>query len=272
MKVAAASLAGGGVNQDRYAHGDGWAVVLDGATSFGTPQPERDGGWYAERLCRSLAAQLEAYPRDDTAGLVAQAIADAADAHGDSRTCPTSTIALARWNPQYPQDVEVYVLGDSTVAVVTPDREHVVTDDRLAAIAPDCRRAYRDRLRAGGGYDDQHRQLLGRLQRAQAAQRNRPGGYWIAGAEPDAANHAIRQTFAASGVWAVVLATDGAASVIRYGIHDGWRSVATAGDPAVVLDHACRAEATDAHGIRWPRSKQHDDKTLVVMLGSSRCG
>lgn len=47
VTVRAATLAGGEKNQDRFAYGDGWAFVLDGASSFGTTQPEHDGAWYA---------------------------------------------------------------------------------------------------------------------------------------------------------------------------------------------------------------------------------
>ncbi|WP_068425735.1 protein phosphatase 2C domain-containing protein [Janibacter terrae] len=261
VTVRAATLAGGEKNQDRFAYGDGWAFVLDGASSFGTTQPEHDGAWYAERLKNKLVDELTARPVDATTDIVSKAIENASAAHDDPESCPTSTLAIARWTNEV---VEVYVLGDSTAALIHSEQESAVTDSRLAAIAPDLRTEYRSRLADGHGFDSQHRALLQQLQSRQEAARNQGGGYWIAGAEPGAAHHAIGDRLPLSKIEAIVLATDGAASALEYGTVDSWAAFARS-DLRPLLEALHEAEESDQQAITWPRSKAHDDKTLLVI-------
>lgn len=262
VTISAATLAGGEKNQDRYAYGDGWAFVLDGASSFATDQPEHDGGWYAERLKNALVEELTSNPDDATTDIVARAIDVAASAHDDPETCPTSTIALARWSAE---TVEIYVLGDSTAVLIGPEREEEVTDSRLADIAPEIRDEYRSRLRAGHGFDTRHRELLQELQAHQAEARNQPGGYWIAGAEPEAAHHGLSCTRSRDKSRSTVLATDGAVAAPRYRLLRTWTTFATQ-DPDLdeVLRKTQAVEESDPQAARWPRSKPHDDKTVLV--------
>ncbi|KRE35989.1 hypothetical protein ASG73_15115 [Janibacter sp. Soil728] len=261
VTVQAATLAGGNKNQDRYAYGDGWAFVLDGASSFATVQPEHDGGWYADRLKDALVHELTSRPDDTTIDIVARAIAEAAATHDDPATCPTSTIAMARWSFEV---VEVYVLGDSTAALITENDEIEVTDSRLADIAPALRTEYRSRLARGHGFDARHLELLQRLQAQQATLRNRDGGYWIAGADPNAARHRVAHTRRTQEIASIVLATDGAAQGLRYNVAPSWGALTSMG-----LDRWLRlvqqVEARDTRGSSWPRSKPSDDKTVVVI-------
>jgi serine/threonine protein phosphatase PrpC len=263
MTVYSATLAGGTNNQDRYVVGDDFAAVLDGATSVAGDR-SHDPGWYAEQLARAIADEV---PRGvSLADAVAAAIRTVRDAHGlTPKSTPTSTIAIARWSADI---VETYVLGDSYAVVLHPDgTETVHSDDRLDAVAVKERTAYRDRLAAGHGYDEGHRGLLLELQAEQARRCNRSGGYWIAGAEPDAAHHGITTAEERSGVSALVLASDGV-DPMRHPEATSWRSLyreAIERGPEHLLDRIHEAEADDADGQRWPRSKPHDDKTLVLV-------
>ncbi|WP_338538776.1 protein phosphatase 2C domain-containing protein [Janibacter terrae] len=261
VTVRAATLAGGEKNQDRFAYGDGWAFVLDGASSFTTTQPEHDGGWYAERLKNALVHELTSRPEDATVDAVGRAIGAAASAHDDPGTCPTSTIAMARWTKVA---VEVYVLGDSTAVLIGEDREKVITDSRLASIAPETRIEYRGRLMQGHGFDRRHRDLLHQLQSRQRAARNRHDGYWIAGADPEAARYGIGHRQPVSTLDDIVLATDGAASALKYGVVDSWAELARS-DLRPLLDALHMTEESDQQAITWPRSKAHDDKTVQVV-------
>lgn len=261
VSIRAATLAGGEKNQDRYAHGDGWAFVLDGASSFATVQPQHDGGWYAERLKNALVHELMSRPDDATPDIVARAIELAASPHEEPETCPTSTIAMARWTAEA---VEAYVLGDSTIALIGDNDEEEITDPRLAAIAPQTRALYRTRLQGGHGFDTRHRELLRQLQSLQVRQRNHAGGFWIAGADPEAARHGLSLTRPRRRVDTIVLATDGAAAALRYTILPSWTAI-TSADPATLLQDTQAAETTDDRGKRWPRSKLHDDKTLALV-------
>lgn len=261
VEITAATLAGGSKNQDRYAHGDGWAFVLDGASSFATVQPEHDGGWYAERLKDALSRELTVNPESATVDIVARAIKDASSAHDDPETCPTSTVAMARWTAK---TVEVYVLGDSSAVLIGGGGEEEITDSRLAAIAPQIRAEYRLRLSEGHGFDERHRELLQELQAQQASRRNSTLGYWIAGADPEAAQRGIMHTGLLGSTSSVVLATDGAAKGISYGIAPSWRIFTT-----VNLYESLRAihqlEALDERAKSFPRSKPSDDKTVIII-------
>ena len=138
------------------------------------------------------------------ADAVAEAIRMVRDAHRlTPDTSPTSTVAIARWSDGV---VETYALGDSYVVVLRADgTESVYTDNRLDAVGAPERAAYRTRLAAGHGYDVGHRELLLALQAEQAQHRNQPGGYWIAGAEPEAGHHGIATTDRRSGITGVLL-------------------------------------------------------------------
>jgi len=265
VTITAATRKGSGhTNQDRYITGPNFAAVLDGASSFSDEPQQQDGGWYAETLAAKLGELLTARPDDPLPRVVEHAIAAVVTEH-DLRpaTSPTSTIALARWDDE---QVEIYVLGDSTVAIIHPDgSDDACSDDRIAAIGGDLRRAYRSRLSAGSGFDDQHRQLLASLQAEQAKWRNRKDGYWIAGAEPSAAQRGIADAHRRSQVQRLILATDGAAAgVTRYRTWPAWRYMGLREADAVL--RAIEAdEAEDSKGQEWPRSKPRDDKTLVVV-------
>jgi len=122
-------------------------------------------------------------------------------------------------------------------------------------------------LRAGHGYDDAHRASLAALHRVQRDHRIRPSGYWIAEADPAAADNAVTVTLPTDAITWAVLASDGAADLIdHFGI--GWRDVAGYDEPALarMLDDIHRWEAgTDPDGRELPRSKRHDDKTIATV-------
>lgn len=145
----------------------------------------------------------------------------------------------------------------------------VITDDRMDALDLEPRRAYRERLSAGGGYDDRHREILRSLQTEQAALRNRKGGYWIAEASEEAAQHALIELRRADEVPWLVLATDGAYDPMRHlGLSDWPQVCAMDDDELHGLLVQCQAweSEVDPSGEALPRAKRHDDKSLVAVL------
>jgi len=254
-------------NQDRVRLLPDGVAVLDGASSEWPSQ--RDGGWYAENLASELELAV-AEPSTLRGGLrsaLEGAISAVAARMGEDR--PSCTVGLARWDSD---ELELLILGDITAAVYLDSRDPtVVTDERLDAVAPDLRRAYKESLRAGNGFGGEHRSHLATLQAAQRSMRNIDGGYWIAEADPEAAGHAYRRTFPLSEVAALLLVTDGLSkAVTQYELMD-WRHVRTviASDgPEELLDRICRAEESDPDGRRWPRGKQQDDKALAYVTFS----
>jgi hypothetical protein len=252
-------------NQDQALLLDGAVAVLDGATSWLAHDPSRDGGWYARSLGAALAVRLPGHGAA-LSDLLADAIAELRDRfalHPD--TTPYSTASLVRWTDNM---VETLVLGDSPVLVLRRGPEpELIFDDRLEPVGAEQRAAYRRHLRDGHGFSGSFASLVGELQRAEKEWRNREGGFWIAGAEPAAAGRAVQRSFSVDEVETVLVMSDGVtAGVLEYGIIE-WRALAElacSSGPAAVIDRVHTAEESDADGRRWPRTKRHDDKTLVV--------
>jgi hypothetical protein len=239
----------------------GAAAVLDGASA---PDPAvHDGGWYADRLAAELRDRLTA-PLD-LRTVLADSIAAVTSAYRlVPGRAPSSTVTLLRWDADR---VEGLVLGDSPLVVVTTDGLDVLVDERLDTVAPAQRVAYHDRLAAGGGYDDGHRELLRALVGEQRRLRNRPDGYWIAEAVPVAARQSLTRSWPAAAVRTAVLASDGVSRGIGRAVPD-WPAaldlVARHG-PEALLDAVRAPERADPDGRTWPRAKPYDDQTLVVV-------
>jgi hypothetical protein len=264
--VTTATLAGGPrPNQDHIVVTDHAVAVLDGASVFLPHDPARDGGWYARALGRALTPLLV----DDGCGLVdvvAGAIRGVAGAYGlTPGDCPSSTVTIARWTADA---LEVYALGDSPAAVHATDGSVTVVDDpRLDAVGAQQRAAYREYLRGGGGYTRRLCDLVAELQIVERRHRNTAGGYWIAEADPSVAARGRLERFVLDEVAAVLLLSDGAsAAVTGYRLHD-WTGVldAVRRSPAGFLRDVHAAERDDPDGVRWPRAKRYDDKTLVLV-------
>lgn len=186
-------------------------VVLDGASAI-EPVSVPSGG-YADHLGKAITAALSADPdaglRDALAGAIAATAGELGLAGDD---CPSSTLAVIRVGGQ----VDLLVLGDSFIFHDTSSGTRALTDDRLAQLHLPERRGYRERLAAETGYDDTHRVLLRALQREQRKHRNRPGGYWIAEADPAAAWQARSLSLPVAATRWAVLATDGTVNTARH--------------------------------------------------------
>jgi hypothetical protein len=251
-QIRAATLAGGANNQDRYVIGDGFVAVLDGATS--SVPLAQDAGWYAEQLGDALRGTIGSSPTLPDA--VERAIATVRDRHGlTAPTAPTSTVAIARWDETV---VDTYVLGDTSVLLFGPEGTTLLVDRRMAQVAVEHRAAAAAHLADGRGYDTHHRQILTEIRAQEMAWRNRSGGYWIAGIEPEAAAHGLTRTVDRAGLRGLAIASDGIPAAV---VDDEWPVTS----PERLLQDCHDQERTDPVGRRRPRSKPHDDKTLVVV-------
>lgn len=236
-------------------------VLLDGASAF-LPVPVSPSS-YANQLGTSLRDHLLAAPAGDLRAILGRAIKETTTALdlAPGRS-PSSTVTIARETGDW---VDVLALGDS-VAVLPGE---VITDDRMDALDLNPRRTYRERLSTGAGYDDHHRELLSQLQTEQATRRNREGGYWIAEASEEAAQHALIERRQVDEVPWVVLATDGAYDPMEHlGLND-WPYVASMDREALYgLLVQCQAweSKVDPSGQVFPPAKRHDDKSLAALL------
>jgi hypothetical protein len=95
-----------------------------------------------------------------------------------------------------------------------------------------------------------------------------PTRFWVAETEPAASGHAVCHTVAVADVSTVVLMSDGAAAgVSDYQLTDwpGMADVLTRHGESAWLQRIHAPEASDPDGHRWPRTKRHDDKTIVTL-------
>ena len=265
MRVTTAQLPQPPRGADRVIATSSAVIVLDGASAI---EPASvPPGVYADHLGASIAAALTARPEAALTSALAEAIEAAAGTLGlAGDSCPSSTVAMARVTRD---GADLLVLGDSFIFYDMGPGAGVLTDDRLGELRLPEQSRYRERLAAGGGYDDAHRALLRALQRGQRKHRNRPGGYWIAETAPVAARQARTLTLPASATSWIVLATDGAVNTVRHLGLDDWQAVAryAPAELARLLQRCHDWEArTDPGGQRFPRAKRHDDKTIASVL------
>lgn len=238
-------------------------VLLDGASAF---EPvDVHPATYARTLGASITALLHGQADRTIADVVAEAISRTTTKLDlTAGASPSSTVAILRARDDV---VDLYVLGDSPIHYGAGDRSHQLVDERLARVARPEHDQYVARLRAGHGYNDEHRRALVHLQQAQKRARNAPGGYWIAEATPEAAYHGLTATIDRSALAWAVLATDGASDFLNHA-GKSWSDIAHYDRPQLneLLLHIHKWEHdVDANGRQLPRAKRHDDKTIVVV-------
>lgn len=264
MRVATAQLPGPDESADRVFVLENAVIVLDGASAF---EPvDLAPGDYAQALGQSIAAQLTEAPHAELPTAVGEAIAAVVAKYDLSPgASPSSTVSILRTRTD---EVDLYVLGDSPIHYGIGGDAWSLTDARLADLALPERDAYRSRLRAGRGYDDEHRRRLRELQARQRQHRNRGDGYWIAETCPDAALRGLVASTARRWVEWAVLVTDGAADPLMHLSRDPWPELAgqDADGLSLRLEELCAWEKQhDPDGRQLPRAKRHDDKTIAVV-------
>ncbi|WP_230862991.1 hypothetical protein [Amycolatopsis camponoti] len=261
METASAQLPAIHTSDDKIVTMANGVIMLDGASAF-VPVPVPPAV-YAAELGAQLKDHLVHAPGADLVEVLEEAIHDVAArldlCPGKS---PSSTVTILREHDGW---LDLLLLGDNLV--VLPEAE--ITDRRLSLLDLEPSRRYRRRLARGFGFDAAHRAILRELQTQQAACRNRPGGYWIAEAEPAAARNALVHRFRTIDVPWVGLATDGAYRPMQHLHLDDWPQLASV-DPEVLEQILRRCENWEARddpaGVNLPRAKRHDDKTIAIAM------
>lgn len=199
--------------------GDG-VVLVDGAGLPGIAPPGAVAA-YVRSLCSVLADGLS--PATSLPELLATAIR--------AVPAPEGVMAAAALVRLGGGGVEVLVLGDCTVLVVVDDDIDVVHDPREKDVR-------REVLATAAKVEEQTA--------AFRARRNRPDGFWVVGADPAVAEHAVRRTYDLASVRELVLLSNGVigltpAEVVAL-LHDG--------GPEAVLDHSLPG---DDATVAWRR-------------------
>jgi hypothetical protein len=240
------------------------AVLLDGAGLSGTASKCTHGvAWYARHLGGCLLAGLPSGA--PLRSVLADGIRETASLHSevcelDDPGTPSSTVVIVRIASDR---LEYLVLADSVLLVSTVDSPPVVlTDGR----ADEVGRAYRQAMDATANGTPEHDEALREYVQTSWAYRNRPGGFWVAAADPSAADEALTGEFPLREVNSVALLSDGASRLVDlFGLADRSQlsALLESSGPGEVIRRVRAAEDADPRGARWPRGKAHDDATVL---------
>ncbi|WP_433329467.1 protein phosphatase 2C domain-containing protein [Spirillospora sp. CA-294931] len=243
MRLSFATEATPGLeNEDFVAAGQGWAVVLDGATA---PSGVDSGcvhgpAWLARRLGAELAGRLAAdgKPLPD---VLAESIEAIGGLHGDcdlgNPDSPSATAAMVRWDGRA---VEWLVLADSPVILDVDGELKVITDDRLDHLPSYTLEGVR-------------------------ASRNSPGGFWVASTRPEAAYEAVTGELPRESVRRVAVLSDGASRLVEKFAMLGWNDLLDLLDQAGPEELIRRTREAEKTAPATRRGKRYDDATALIV-------
>jgi hypothetical protein len=245
----------------------GLAVVLDGLSApDGTGTGCRHGTpWFVSQLGPRLLT-LAADPACSLVDALAEAISQVAGLHpGCDLThpgTPSATLVLLR---ALDGGADYLALADAVLLLDTADGLTVVSDERVNQLAAK-ERAAANRVPTGSPLKLRRRaQLTRALRRA----RNRPGGYWVAAADPRAASQAVTGSVPSKSLRRAVLLSDGASRLVDLFKLATWEELLALLDengPDELLRQVRAAEAVDPEGRQWLRTKRSDDATAVYLV------
>ncbi|GAA4051091.1 hypothetical protein GCM10022248_17800 [Nonomuraea soli] len=246
-------------------------AVVDGvSTSRLTTGCVHGTPWYASSLATQIVAVASREPGRELRRVLYAALEAVALSHAD--TCdltadgtPSATVAIAR---AFGDRLDYLVLSDATVAIDLGAGVEVVSDKRVDALVGDLSRAAK--TAAPGSVEQRDR--LEELIATQRKLRNVEGGYWLAGAVPEAADHALVGSVPLGDVRSVAAMSDGASCLVdTYSAMDWGQALAMLADagPGEWLYRVREVELADASKSRWPRYKVSDDATIVLCQGLS---
>ncbi|HEY6740318.1 MAG TPA: hypothetical protein VI076_15850 [Actinopolymorphaceae bacterium] len=236
-------------------------VVLDGVTPLDrTSAPCVHGlRWYVDALAHAIAEGNRAHPQRSLADLLAAAIDTTRRAHVD--TCdlghvdaPAATVAIVRLTDDR---LEHLVLADAAVVLELDGREdepEVVVDDRPAATGR--------RLRAEG-----IRLPAGEFRSRWA---NRPGGYWVAAADPSVVEEALTGSVPLADVRRGVVASDGATRLVDTFARYTWAEALDVIESEGPRAWLARTRAVESDPAATVRGKRHDDATIALLTREPR--
>jgi hypothetical protein len=254
-------------NEDWAGVAPGLAVVLDGLSApDGTGTGCRHGTpWFVAQLGPRLLT-LASDPTRGLAEALAEAIRQVTDLHPGCDLShpgtPSATVLLLR---ALGERADYLVLADAVLLLDSLDGLRVVSDDRVTRLATTERAAASTRPTGSARHVRRRAQLTTALRRA----RNRPGGYWVAAADPQAATQAITGSLARRNLHRAVLLSDGASRLVDVFGLATWTELLALLDesgPAELLRRVRAAEAADPEGRRWPRTKSSDDATAIYLV------
>jgi len=260
-------------NEDAFGQKDGAAVVIDGATMLGDglmPGPS-DAAWIAQFGARRLMAHLG--EGDGARKALRAALADTQKSFEALRRYPPDE----RWQTpcasmmlavQAGAGLELLWYGDCAALVKQEDAAVTVvgeTLDKRAVEAERARSVAKEKgLSPASGLN--RPEFIGSLRAA----RNRinSGDYWLFSPDVGAASHVSRRIVKVKPGAILLLASDGflalASDYGAYGV-EGLMAAAIEKGLKVLGEELRAIESGDAGGDRFPRFKQSDDATALLL-------
>ncbi|MFF9677759.1 hypothetical protein ACF1GS_39800 [Streptomyces eurythermus] len=177
----------------------------------------------------------------------------------DSGT-PTATVAVLR---QRHAVLDHLVLADSPVVFEkAAGGQAVITDLRVDDVLPELRAEVESYQTHTPG----HRAAVQRLVLTQPQVRNTPEGHWVAGTNPEAAQHCLTGSAMLRDVRSAAVLSDGVSRLVtEYGTAnwDETFAILRTDGPRGLIETVRKTEATDPTGRRRPRYNSGDDATVA---------
>jgi len=260
-------------NEDSFAHKDGAAVVLDGATMLGPSlmPGSSDAAWIAQFGARRLMAHLG--EGEGPRKALRAALSDTQKSFGALRRAapedvwqtPCASMMLAVRNDD---GLELLWFGDCAALVQQADAAVTVVGETFDKRAVEAERARR--VAAEKGLSPAVGLSRPEFIDALRATRNRinSGSYWLFSPDVRAASHVSRRMMKAQPGSTLLLASDGFLALASdYGAYGADGLMAAAMEKGLdALGQELRAiEAADAGGDKFPRFKKSDDATALLL-------
>ena len=175
---------------------------------------------------------------------------------------PSAAAAIVRVEDD---TIRYLVLGDVTVVADVSNEVVVISDDRVSHTALDQRREADSHLIG----TPEKTAAMQRMKKDELAAKNMSGGYWIAGSDPAAPEHAITGEWRTSDVARLAVMTDGSARIVNLFRRANWRGtldLLKADGPERLISDVRRIENADSDGRRYPRNKKSDDASAVYAV------
>jgi hypothetical protein len=226
MKVAMATSPGHDrPNEDFVGAVPGAVVVIDGAGIPGMDSVCSHGvAWYAHTLGATVLGQLSRAPGTELVAGLGDAIDHVAALHRHScdlasPISPQATVAMMRLHQER---VDYLVLADVYIVLETSGSGPRVIVDPREVEAQNEASSLLDGLTHG---TPEYDAAMSSAIEALRARRNRPGGYWIAKDDAEAAGQAVAGSIPLEQLDGVALLTNGASRIVDpYGLAD-WPAV-----------------------------------------------
>ena len=264
-------------NEDRLGHNDACAFVIDGATGLGDRQyvdPDgSDAAWIAAHFADGFQRGITRHTAISDIARTAseEAFNSFTGSHPDvpRYAWPLSAFAMVHATDDA---FTFYGLGDSCVFLLQDDGSASLHTAIPGAYTREQEHARSHIARTGGinngGGALADPETLAALRRHRESQ-NTPGGIWTLGLVPEAAGHLVHEPLPVRTRAHAIICSDGLADlVVLYARYDAASLVRTALDSGLrpMIDELrCLEREVDPDGLRYPRFKQSDDTTAILV-------